>query len=134
MKVQLADLECSIEFAYETAMEPRAGGEERELTHCLIRDISAPRRSNDDAVILAQAEVVRYYKDPPNRELARKAALTKALAKLDEELPCKAIFLHARQQLAKARRKLFWTAYLNRKVDAAAMRSRVLSAPSNQPA
>jgi hypothetical protein len=74
---------------------------------------------------MARGKVVRYFKDPPNRELARKAALTKALADLDDRGLPYAPFLNDRFRLGKERRKLFWQAYLNRKVDAAATRSRV---------
>ncbi len=119
MKVQLADRELSIEFAYDTIyvggkpnrfVHEERIGQAREVTHCLIRDISAPPDTNE-APIIAEAGVVRYYKDPPNRELARKAALAKALEELDRVLPLPNL-IHG---IAKERRKLFWEAYLYRK-------------------
>lgn len=166
MKVQLADREVWIEFAYETVhvggdpsrfVKEERDGQAREVTHCLLRDGSAPRGKHEDAPILAQASVVRFFKDPPNRDLARKAALTKALEDLDRALPIgpeaelgavTRDYLHQRHLLAKARRTLFWAAYRNRKPGAAygnicravdkaekaAMRSRVLSGSSSPPA
>lgn len=131
MKVQLGDREVWIEFAY-LMRRP----ENVEQTQCILRDGSAPRAKHEDAPILAQAAATRYFKDPPNRELARKAALAKALEELDHTLPYQdsaTLDQDRSNHLLKQRRKLFWDAYLNRK-KAPPVQSRVLSAPSNPPA
>ncbi len=127
MRVQLPDRECSIEFAYDIQVASVHGvAVTRSVTYCYLRDLSVPRRANDDAVILAEAAVVRYYKDPPNRELARKAALTKALRGFDITLN------DWSSAQAKDRRKLFWAAYLGRKK--AAMQSRAHPEPKTKTA
>lgn len=131
MKVQLAGREVWIEFEYRPGVLSGYKGRATttEITLCLLRDGSAPREKNKEAPILASGRVTRYRLDPPNRDLARKAALTKALAHLDIELPLPTL-IHG---IAKERRKLFWDAYLNRK-KASPVQSRVLPASSNQPA
>lgn len=121
MKVQLADREVWIEFAYESraGQGPRRDGPV-EFTACLLRDGSAARSKNEPAPLLARAEVARYVHDPPNRELARKAALTKALDALDQSMPPSTLPKNwVLRRFLKERRKLFWTAYLNRKRPAA---------------
>jgi hypothetical protein len=110
-----------IEFAYrrEAALEPYPDlkfRHERDITTCLIRDGDERKRSLDPHIpqpVITEATVVRYYKDPPNREVARKHALAKALANLDEPIYPLAMWLGAAK--AKDRRRLFWEAYLGRK-------------------
>lgn len=134
MKVQLGDREVWIEFAY--TVQPSVYGDKREVTHCLLRDGSAPRAKSEDPPVLASGTAIRYVHDPPNRELARKAALTKALEVLDHTLPYQdsaTLDQDRSNHLLKGRRKLFWDAYLNRKLVVSSVQSRVLSAPSNPP-
>jgi hypothetical protein len=110
MKVQLGDREVWIEFAYRMRKPQNV-----EQTQCILRDGSAPRGHHEDAPVLAVGRVSRFFKDPPNRELARKAALSRALEDLDNQGLPFASFLHDQLRLAKERRKLFWQTYLNRK-------------------
>jgi hypothetical protein len=127
MKVQLGDREVWIEFVYGfqgAALQPSL--QEVEVTSCLLRDGSAPREPKQPAPILAVGNAVRYVNDPPNRELARKAALTKALGMLDQVMPYQdsaTLDIEHSNHLLKQRRKLFWDAYLNRKKTAVASKS-----------
>lgn len=109
MKVMVAGKEYWIEFQYSTTYQgdEQSKGDpvERELTYCLIRDASAPSPGDGTPPVIATGRVVRYHLDSPNRELARKAALAKALK--DAPLYCDSSF--------KAVRRLFWEVYLNRK-------------------
>lgn len=136
MKVQLGDREVWIEFNYlhHPVLGARRGeATQQEATQCLLRDGSTPRAKNEEAPLIVRGEVVRYFKDPPNRELARKAALTKALEELDHTLPYQdsaTLDQDRSNHLLKQRRKLFWDAYLNRK-RASPVQSRVLPASSN---
>lgn len=136
MKVKLEEREIWIEFAYEVKefVDGRPGSTlvwERELTTCLLRDASAPPviAWGTEHPVIARGSVTRYFKDPPNREVARKEALAKALENLDGVLwPSRfpasmhtdnSPDLAAIRAAEKARRKLFWEAYLNRKTAAA---------------
>jgi hypothetical protein len=94
----------------------------RECTVCFIRDASSESPGDGTHPVIAHGYVVRHFRDAPNREAARKAALAKALASLDSTeatatLPGadwreRAI---ARTASLKARRREFWEAYLNRR-------------------
>jgi len=106
VKVHVDGREIWIEFAYFSSND-EAFSAPKEITRCILRDAQAPRDSDGGLPALAWAEVVRYHKDPPNRDVARKQALAKALRALAGG---DTIWL-----LDKARRKLFWDAYLNRK-------------------
>jgi hypothetical protein len=121
MRVKFEDREYSIEFRYEWVKGSLADGyaltrmgaeDARERTKCLIRDRDpALIDSNGQRPVVAQALVVRYYKDTPNREKARKAALAKALESLDlDAVGCQPPYIHQ----FKSRRRAFWEAYLNR--------------------
>ncbi len=66
----------------------------REFTDCRISE----QRDGEGWVIVATGRAVRFHSDPPNREVARKQALQKAL-----------------ELFTKPDRKLFWDVYLNRK-------------------
>ncbi len=134
MKVQADGREYWIEFAYDVV----APG--RKVTTCLLRDGSAPRAQREDAPIVAQGRVKRYFKDPPNREKARKFALAKALKDLDARVP--AVFngsvLSGQSPLSghspitqKVRRRLFWIAYLYRKSPVASSQSSVPKSSGN---
>ena len=80
----------------------------RESTQCLIYEATEFRVPI--LPLLAQASVIRHFQDAPNREAARKAALTKALVALDI-----VGFALATPGALKARRREFWEAYLNRR-------------------
>jgi hypothetical protein len=106
VKVLIGEKEYSIEFEHGWVERKQSGDwlldeyDRREFTDCHIRE-----ERNGCRVIVATGRVVRFHTDPPNRRVARKQALKKALAAFDvNERPP---FLH----LAKARRKLFWDAY-----------------------
>ncbi len=140
MKVQLADREIWIEFAYQPGVISGYNGDAchiTEVTACLLRDASAPRGKNEPAPLLVRGEVSRYAKDPPNRELARKAALAKALERLDRTLPYQnsaTLDQDRSNHLLKARRKLFWDAYLHRKPHQASPEERIAElAPRSPP-
>ena len=84
----------------------------REYTACLIRDLTDWRLGSPPPPIVGKGEVVRYFRDKPNRELARKLALKKAV---DNLVPRRrAGCLHDRE-IYLERRRAFWKAYLNRK-------------------
>ena len=101
MRVTVDDKLYLIEFQYGT--QSVHGHPGREWTACLIRDGSAPSPGDGKTYpVIARAEVVCHYKDTPNRDTARKAALAKALYG----------FYGA---AVKSQRRLFWEAYLNRK-------------------
>lgn len=69
--------------------------------------------------IVATGTVTRYYLDPPNREVARKEALTKALDMLFPPLiPVGPHRISRRED--RQRRRLFWQVYHNRKNKAVA--------------
>ena len=73
-----------------------------DATDCLIRDLSTPSPGDGTAPVVAQGTALRYYKDRPDREKARKAALKKAICGYD-----------------KPTRRLSREAYLGRKRKAA---------------
>lgn len=88
----------------------------RERTTCLILDVTAWPDGRAAPPTAGQGTVIRYFRDAPNRELARKYALKKAV---DNLIPrrCCAGCLHNRQIFVERRRAL-WEAYLNRKQSA----------------
>jgi hypothetical protein len=79
--------------------------------------------------VVAQEQVVRYFKDHADREVARKLALAKALHHLDMAVPTcgepEDLEGYSPRELTevfrsmivdrKVRRRLFWEAYLGRK-------------------
>lgn len=79
MKAQIDGNEYTIEFAYYTSTADAGHAHDAEITVCIIRDGSAPREPKTLAPRLASGEAVRYFRDSPNREIGRKAALEKAL-------------------------------------------------------
>jgi hypothetical protein len=105
MKVELNGETYRIEFEHGSG----DGQHTAEYTTCRIQQVEVVHNMRDTEALVTVAEgtAVRYYKDPPNREMARKAALAKALQRLDREFEV--------ESLNKARRKLFWDAYLGRK-------------------
>lgn len=113
VRVKIDDIEFLIEFVY--TQRPISDGhvyDANEVTLCIIRDGSAPREPKTPAPRLASGEAIRYFKDPPNREIGRKAALAKALDALlsgsnREAVPC--------VTPTKVIRRAFWKVYLNRK-------------------
>ncbi len=154
MKVQADGREYWIEFLHLNHETRKQEGFESwievlESTTCLLRDGSAPREKREDAPIVAQGRVKRYFKDTPNREVARKQALSKALKDLDVRVP--AVFnvsVFSRQSSVvseeepagipanaaaaqKVRRRLFWTAYLYRKSPVASSQSSVPKSSGN---
>ncbi len=124
MRVHLEGKEYWIEFRYDWVLHNAEGrlvpiprcSAARERTACLIRDASSVSPGDGANPVIAEGEVVRHFKDPPNRELARKAALKKALVYLDI-----VGFSASSTESMKARRALFWGAYLDRKVIAASL-------------
>jgi hypothetical protein len=82
--------------------------ERRECTQCLIYEATEFRVPI--LPLLAQVSVIRHFRDAPNREAARKAALAKALVALDI-----VGYAEATPGALKARRREFWEAYLNRR-------------------
>jgi len=57
----------------------------RETTTCFIRDLSTPSPGDATFPVVADATVVRYHKDTPNRLVAIEESLRKALKKLFPE-------------------------------------------------
>lgn len=113
MKVLVGEKEYWIEFEHS-----ETGPRILEATRCYIRDASGGH-TTDRPPVIALGVARRYYRDTPNREVGRKAALKKALEDLDNsvEVP----LLHH----LKARRRLFWEAYLGRKRQGSAKKSGV---------
>jgi hypothetical protein len=123
VKVNWEGREFWIEFAYRKEVR-HADGEPREVTVCLIRE-AVPLRPGTELMnldreqtmpIVAQGTVVRYWLDAPDREVARKQALTRALLYLDNRFPIECGGYPSVASLReKCRRRLFWQAYLGRK-------------------
>lgn len=100
MKVHVNDNEYAIEFQYAKVEDPTMFHTDTDSTSCVIRD-NVPHRGDKPAPVVAVGVSVRYFKDPPNREVARKAALSKALT---------AFAPHNKEV-----RRAFWEVFLNRK-------------------
>jgi hypothetical protein len=96
--------------------------EEREATTCNIRVVGEAKH-REEWKIVARGNVIRYWKDPPNREVARKAALLKAVYekwpvvdpgdvnnRIDSHAPAK-----QQAENNKAHRAAILGAYFNRK-------------------
>ncbi len=126
MKVSIDGKTYTIEFSYGLLCRHADHTEPRDLTECIIRDCTEPRVLNELAPIVARGPAVRYYRDPPNFELGRKAALKAALMHLDRTVPTlsESDFLRSKDYVKalqrtkaanKARRALFWSAYRGRK-------------------
>lgn len=115
MKVTYDGVEYAILFAYWgiERFDRRSAGRLVQCTQCAIVD---PRRQPKGLPLIgfAAATITCHYQDTPNRKLARKIALTRALAELDKVHPV------AEGQDPKLRRRLFWRAYLERGVRTAA--------------
>lgn len=95
MTVRLNDIDYSLYFGH--------GGSNptgRDWTTAYLK-----RRGEDSLLAQAWATVIRDSRDQPNRETARKAAITKMLA-------CKSA---GSPRFTKEQRRAVWTAYLNRK-------------------
>ena len=71
MKIQLNGLTYTISFSHSSEYHPGMGGKVVESTTCFI--------SLNNATI-ALGTVTRHHKDAPNRVIARKRAMAKALA------------------------------------------------------
>ncbi len=106
MKAVVEGREYYIEFQYINWNSPF----DREVTRCLIRDGSTPAPGDGTFPVIATGEVRRYYKDRPDRDKARKAALAKALDAIT-----RVDGYDASGGAGKALRRVFWEAYLNRK-------------------
>lgn len=111
MKVILEDKTYWIDFVYGKAAT--------DWAQCRIRDASgwAPGKSHqpDELPVVAVGVVNRHVKDSPNREVARKQSLRKALDAMFPPL----IPGHRHRtstEETRQRRKLFWDAYNNRKL------------------
>lgn len=114
MKAQIDGNEYTIEFAYYTSTADAGHAHDAEITVCIIRDGSAPREPKTLAPRLASGEAVRYFRDSPNREIGRKAALEKALDALLGGPNLEGMRACATTPI-KAVRRAFWNAYLGRK-------------------
>ena len=111
MKVEYDGRKYKLEFKHDVTskLHPHPF---RECTVCFIRDASSESPGDGTHPVIAHGYVVRHFRDAPNREAARKAALAKALVLLDAI----AIgYATATPGALKARRREFWEVYLNRR-------------------
>lgn len=113
MKVLIGEKEYRIEFEHGRHTFER-GRDETDYTKCQIRDASSVPNIDGVLPVIALGWVARHYRDTPNREVARKQALKKALKDFDRAYHASDAALQG-PLMDKGRRKLFWEAYLNRK-------------------
>ena len=87
MKLTANGVEYSVHFSHPSDSD----------SWCFISEVNRTGEKPEYRQV-ASASVHRYYKDPPNREKARRAALTAAIRRFD-----------------RTQRREFWTVYLESK-------------------
>jgi len=128
MRVTFSGQEYSIEFQYSVfqygvrgtvrrIMSSLVNLPQREKTTCVLKQLSGNTTLgpvNLQYPLEFRGTVVRYFRDVPNREKGRRAALAAALQQMDLENPCWAETAREAKLFDKARRTAIWEAWLNR--------------------
>jgi len=118
MTATVGDARYEIEFRHGTVDVPAGDhAEEREATTCNIRLVGEAKH-REEWPIIARGSVVRHFRDVPNKEAARKAALLKAVyEKWPKFTPLFADDTVAIEKIKamRAARKALLSAYFNRK-------------------